>query len=598
MKLLSLQTIYKGIQRVAQRFPVAMLVCVAGTGIGYYLVHNDPKSVLINILLVLTLGAPLYVAAVLFSEAKSLSQSAHWGIHSLILFFLIGYYFLLPDTAHATNDFYLRHAQWAIGFVLAVTFIPFLSQKQKDAIKRFWHYNRGLVFALALTIIWAGALQAGTSIAIASIDFLFDLSIDGEIYADVWVTILGIFSTLFFLSRLPEKAHAVKTTGEYPKEVRLFSQYVLVPLVTVYFLILYAYTIRILSSLAWPEGQLAWMIIGFSFLGVLTYLALFPLREKETWIRHFGTALFIAMIPQIGMLYWALSFRLFEYGFTENRYFVFVFGVWLLSIAIYYLVARIKDIRIIPISLFVIAVLTSFGPWGAFSVAEQSQVNRLEGILIESHLLEDGLYVPPVNEISEEDQVEINEIVRYLSNYHGLDAIEPWFGGEDLDRLEENKWQNSDAVIIEKFDLQIKYPYQVREYYSGIESFGFSTNDEQRSVAIDVSGYQYVVSIYYWDNLPSFHVDEVRYSLEIEQVEKELWLINEGERIGVFDLSEIMEIGRKANGGIVSQEDAIMTIENGQIRARFIVKNFYGEYANEEMNLYSLDGLLFLDLAL
>ncbi len=309
MKLLSISAILTGAKRVINRFPVAMLTAAAGTAVMLYIINieEDMTSLLLNLLLTLSLACPLYIAAVLASEAKKLDAIKHWGIHTAILLFLIIYYYLLPDMEGASEAFYIRHAMWTFGFVLVLTFIPFLFQKQRSALKHFWDYNRKLIIAVVLTGIWVLALMAGISAALGAIDFLFELRIDEKVYASLWVCLIGIFSPLFFLARLPENLHTLASNKDYPKEVRLFSQFALVPLVTVYFLILYAYTAKIVILFDWPEGQLAWIILGFSFVGVLTYLALHPLRETERWVRKFGTGLFAAMIPQTGMLFWALT---------------------------------------------------------------------------------------------------------------------------------------------------------------------------------------------------------------------------------------------------------------------------------------------------
>jgi hypothetical protein len=584
MKLLSIKAIISGAERVIKRFPVAMLVAAIGTGIGIYLIHiGEEHNTALQILLTLTLAAPLYVGAVLLSEAKSFSQKIHWGIHTLILLFLLVYYFLLPVLSVAPDGFFIRHGMWAFGFVLVVTFIPFVFQKQKTAIGRFWQYNRGLIFALALTAIWAGALQAGISIALASIDFLFDIHIDEELYAQVWVTIVGLFSSLFFLSRLPEKAHELKSADTYPKEVRLFSQYVLVPLVTVYFLILYAYTVRIIVNFDWPEGQLAWMILGFSFLGVLAYLALHPLREKEKWIKHFGTGLFVAMIPQTGMLFWALSFRLREYGFTENRYFILVFGIWLLVMALYYLFTKVKDIRVIPISLFVIAVLASFGPWGAFDVAERSQVNRLESILNANSMLEDGLYVQSSVDISIEDEVQINEIVEYLAERHGLDSIEAWFGGEDLDGLSERRWDLRDKVIEEKFGLTVRRAYEARiinpekdAYYGGYINV---YSDVSRNAVIDTAEYKHVVIVHVLEFGDAFEIDGVEFDVEVSDEGTRLF-VSDSESVSLeFDLASFLNLGKTGDAYDVSQEDA--TIDSIDGSAQLILRDLYGRWEKD-----------------
>ncbi len=594
MKLLSIQNIFNGAKRVVVRFPVAMLVAAVGTGIGLYLVNFDVDmtSVLLNTLLTLSLAAPLFVAGVLLSEAKSFKPKMHWITHSIVLLFLVVYYYLLPDMDTAVSVFYIRHAMWVFGFVLVVTFVPFFFQKQEGAVKRFWQYNRGLIFAAALTVVWAMALMAGISVAFGSIDFLFGIDIEEEVYQSLWFILVGLFAPLFFLSRLPEKPHKLEDKRGYPKEVRLFSQYVLVPLVTMYFLILYAYTIKIIALFDWPEGQLAWMILGFSFLGVLTYLALHPLREKEKWIRYFGTGLFAAMIPQIGMLFWALSFRLRDYGFTENRYFVLVFGIWLLAMAVYYLVARVKDIRVISVSLFVLAVLTSFGPWGAFSVAERSQVNRLEGILVENGLLQNGLYVQLSVEISAEDQHEIEEIVKYLLYRHGLDSIEHWFGGEDLDSLGESRYETRTKVLEEKFGIDVN-SFNRLDYEAKTERFRL-ISEHLEMIPVNIEGYEYSVAVdVNWSGGSEFVVDGIEYRIDFSEDGRNVELRKNGVVVASFWVYSLVETVGDIEGRI-PVEDMVLRAESGEEKYMFLVEDLMGEDEEGVPNIEVLEGVLYL----
>ena len=599
MKLLSIQAILKGAWQVIQRFPFAMLACLVGTVLGITFIHIDDPEPYVNLMLTMTFAAPLFVGAVLFSGAMKFSQKYHWAIHGVIAAFLLGYYFLLPDPGVGVSEYYIRHTMWAIGFVLLVTFIPFAYQHGPAAIRRFWQYNRGLVFALVLTGIWAGALQAGLSIALASVDFLFEIRIDEERYAEIWIVLVGIFSPLFFLSRLPKKPHALDTKQPYPKEVRLFSQFVLVPLVTLYFLILYAYTARILITTTWPEGQLAWMILGFSFLGVLTYLALYPLREKVNWVRHFGTGLFVAMIPQTGMLFWALSFRIRDYGITENRYFVLIFGFWLMAIAIYFLLRRVKDIRLIPATIFLIAVVTSVGPWGAFEVAERSQINRLEGILVENGLLQDGLYVPASAELSKDDVLQINEIVRYLSRHHGLDGIEPWFGGEDFDELGGNNWDRAEIVITEKFGVEEAYFYGRRfePYEEGYETFAMFLAPFDSAV-LPVGGYDYMMDVAYGEFgvKTKFMIDEQEYQIKLDESKLVLELVRGDELLATIDFSEKVDQAKGFGREEFAREDTIVTVENDQVKLLFSIESLFGEVDDGEAEIHTFMGLMLLTI--
>ncbi len=599
MQLLSLNNMFEGAKGVVLRFPVAISVCIVATALAIATMHIDDPERFAKLLLTFTFAAPLFVGAVLYGQIKPLMQKHQAAIHVGIFVFLSIYYVLLPEPAVALDTIFIRHTMWTIGFILLVTFISFTHQRGAKAISRFWQYNRGLLFTIALTGLWAGALQAGISAALASVDFLFDIRIDEEMYMDVWLVIVGVFAPLFFLHRLPEAPEKLDTRQEYPKEVRLFSQFVLVPLTTLYFLILYAYTGRILLSGTWPEGQVSWMILGFSFVGVLAYLALHPLREKTAWVRHFGTGLFVAMIPQTGMLFWALWFRLRDYGFTENRYFVLVFGVWLLTVAIYLLASKAKDIRLIPMTLFLIAVVMSVGPWGAFETAKRSQYNRLEGILMENNLLQDGLYVQASADLTDEDVIEINEIVRYLNQRHGLDSIEPWFDGEDLDGLANARWEVKDKVIEDYFGLEVMYPRAMRYEFDSRDSTSFNLFvDPMKSSSLSISGYDHMVDLGQKgiEIEETFTIGSRSFETNLDMESQELRIREGGDVVLTFDISSLIEKAQAAHAGTFTREETSTLSESETMRALVSVENLFGEEIEGELNVYSFDALLFVTL--
>jgi hypothetical protein len=126
--------------------------------------------------------------------------------------------------------------------------------------------------------------------------------------------------------------------------------------------------------------------------------------------------------------------RVSEYGITENRYVVLLLGLWLAAIVVYFLLSKTPSIKVIPASLCLGALLTSFGPWGAFQISERSQVHRLEKLLAETGILKNEKVGRAPGEVSYEQAREISSIVRYLYNTHGLKSIQPWFSA-NLDTL-------------------------------------------------------------------------------------------------------------------------------------------------------------------
>jgi hypothetical protein len=128
------------------------------------------------------------------------------------------------------------------------------------------------------------------------------------------------------------------------------------------------------------------------------------------------------------MLFFAIARRVSEYGITEGRYLAVALGAWLTIIVIYFFFSRSKDIRFIPLSLCAGILIMCSGPWGIFSVAERSQMTRLESLAKGNHILVDGKIQKAATPVSQSDTREISSILDYLSTMHGYESIQPWFG--------------------------------------------------------------------------------------------------------------------------------------------------------------------------
>ena len=98
-------------------------------------------------------------------------------------------------------------------------------------------------------------------------------------------------------------------------------QYVLLPLVGIYLVILYAYGLKILFQWNWPQGWVSQLVLWYSVVSILSILLLWPLREKADsgWIKSFTSWFFRLLIPLLVMLFLAIFERIGDYGLTVNR---------------------------------------------------------------------------------------------------------------------------------------------------------------------------------------------------------------------------------------------------------------------------------------
>jgi hypothetical protein len=430
MRLPSVQQVVQESSRTLQRFPFVIACAVVGTLAALALTDYETtpaSTVLFNLLVVAAVGIPFLLAITLFAESGKWSRLRSLGAQSLGVIILAAYALSIPSALIGSPLYQLFRFQMLLVAVLfLVTVAPYIGRFTPTG---FWHFNKTLFFRLLIAALFSQVLCAGLAVALAALQNLFGLEVPGRRYFQLWILVTGVFGIWFFLSGVPDDVESLESSTDYPKSIKIFAQYILLPIVSVYFVILYAYLGKILIEWNWPRGWVSGLILGFSSTGLATLMLLYPIRERSenVWIRFAWRWFFIVLIPLIVVLFLAVWRRISDYGITEPRYIAIVYGLWLVAMIAYFTLSKTKNIRVIPGSLCVFAMLISFGPWGAFQISEKSQITRLKGLLVRDSILVNDTVQKAPQSVSAEDRSQISSVVGYLHKIHGLDGIQPWF---------------------------------------------------------------------------------------------------------------------------------------------------------------------------
>ena len=419
MNLPSIANMFSSTKEILQRFPFVVLNAVVLLVLSILFVHQndfdfskDVLEILLKISFILSLGIAFHFAIHTFRERKNLSTLTGILLHGFGIIGSVALYFLYPKP---NTEFAILLVCYGLFAHLIVAFLAFWNDN--DSME-FWKFNKDLFLRFLLAALFSGVLYAGIAGAIGSFDLLFSIDVKSEIYGDLFLFISLIFNTLFFLSGVPKLNEETQEEElSYPKSLKIFTQFVLLPLVVIYLMIMYAYTIKIIFLWDWPRGILTYMILGYSIAGMLALLLLYPIQNlaENKWIKIFSTWFYRALLPLVGVLGIAIFKRVSDYGITEERYFVIILSVWLLGISLYYSFSKAKNIKYIPITLAVLAFITTFGPWGAFSVSKNSQWNRLEQTLVTNKLLTDGMMKKGEYKIPQKEYDNLVSILSYFN---------------------------------------------------------------------------------------------------------------------------------------------------------------------------------------
>jgi len=459
-KLFSLKELINQSQTTLSRFPLTFLSALLASVLAIFLIEQeieDPWWIQINI--ILTLGLPLFTALHVWSENLDLSKLKK----QIILFVGIGWMGLLvleiPLIKMFPQSFALNFIGFAVLFHLLAAFLPFY---KSNSVQAFWQFNKSMFLRFLLSALYSAVLYAGLSLALLAIQFLLEVEMHEKIWVDLLLLIALPFNTIFFLGGLPQNVLDLEDDLSFPNGLKKFVQFVLMPLVVIYLLILYIYSAKISFLTELPEGFVTYLILAFAVAGMLALLLVSPLRsdDKTPWVKWYTNVYYWALWPLIALLFTAISTRLLEYGWTENRVIIFGLAVWLFGITAYFTFLKRSNIMAIPISLFVLVAVLLLGPLSAENVAKRSQRNRLESLLSsqkwideKGEILEDKIR----NSTNDSIKYDVKETIKYLAKHFGNDGLEGFLPADSfLAPMNEENEANSFINILEE-DWKLPY---------------------------------------------------------------------------------------------------------------------------------------------
>lgn len=452
MRLPSLSYLFNSWLGAARRFPLATTTALIATVCGIILIEDTleetNQEAVFSLLLTCFLFFPLFITAVAAKESYDYSLGGHLITNVILVGAMIAYWkFYAPEI----NDYQFIRVVRFFLFVstahLLVTFIPFL---KKSDLNDFWEYNRQLFIQFFTGMLYSILIYAGLSFALLAVKYLFDIDFDDKIFAHLFVATSGLFHTSYFLSNFPRESQFSIEKENFNRGFVNLIKFVFISMVTLYFIILYSYGIKILIIWNLPKGWVSSLVIGFSVIGILTYLLnyLLPEIEGSGWVKIFRKYFFYILPAVVVLLFIAIGKRVGDYGITEERYFVLLTGIWLAGISLYFIFSKKDDIRAIPITLAVGCMIAAVGgPLNAFSISSKSQKNRLEALLIDKGILKEGKIKKAEPQIVGEESDEIYSIVNYLSRNQHLDALSGWLPVDSLLSNKKSSWANTTTIL-------------------------------------------------------------------------------------------------------------------------------------------------------
>jgi hypothetical protein len=494
MKFPSISTVGAELLKTLRRWPLTIALAVAGTILlmrtsdNDYMYAGDHSEHIWRMIAGCFITMLLTIAATVFTGANGLRPVVRVSLQVLALGLGLAFYFTLPELAGPRM---IRIVLLGLALHWLIAILPYA--RSASGPNGFWDYNRKLFLRALQTILYTLTLDLGAILALLAIEHLFGVDVRGNVYENVWWFLSGTFSTIFFLAGFPRVYAQPTVIDDYPRGLKVFTQFVLLPLVTLYLAILYAYLFKIIFTANWPTGWVSWLVLGLAVAGIFALLLIYPLRKQadNLWINTYARFFYLALFPLIILLWTAIWKRIQTYGITESRYFVLLLSVWLAAMACYFVFSARKDIRLIPASLCLLALLSLWGPWSAAGVSLAAQRGRLQHVLEKNGLFVDGKVQPAKKALPLADRQKISAITDYLTERHGYRVLQAWFRN-DLDSLMrqasiENgySFKQSTAILdLMGVEYASKYATTVSERFIECEVGG-----GRQAIRLDSAGY-------------------------------------------------------------------------------------------------------------
>ncbi|MCM4167958.1 hypothetical protein KCTC52924_01222 [Arenibacter antarcticus] len=497
MNLASFKEISDKAYNAFQRFPITLLWTILGSIYCIYFIGKDGGDFFethLNVFMTLVIGVSWLIAIQFLIEQFPNPKKWQWT-KMVLLGLLFLFYWQLPTLVGHNDDptYYVRFMLYFIAGHLGILFAPFIKSWNKNA---HWNYIKSVGFSIGRSALFSGVLYLGLVLALLALESLFDIKISGKRYGQLFVFCLGTVNTWIYLSDFPKQI-LLQTTIYFHKALEVFVKYILIPLVLLYLIILYAYSLKILIQWELPQGWVSYLVTALAILGFAVQHIIDPIQKTlKSWsINTFHPWFYILLLPMVVLLFVAIFRRIDDYGFTENRYFVLLLAFWILGVTLYLLFSKGKRLKVLSISLFILALLSSFGFWGTFSISEKSQINQFKKVYLE---------VMKSDKLANQAQYrQLTSIIDYLADRKLVSKLDPIIGFSThsirLDTIENSKityHHNTPQILLDHMDIKIDpdINFNYNDLYYNL--YDGNTN----SHSYPISGFDYFAELNFSDS--------------------------------------------------------------------------------------------------
>lgn len=535
------------------RFPLTVLLFISLSVVVLMQVENSYENVELFDLLNRLIGIHVLAISLSFAVEALLERfvQGKWLVR-------IPVYLLELAAVYAYFEFIYKEPNYAVTLQLllltaALTFVfllvPYFFRRANYEL----FINR-IVTHTVVSLFFAVVIGLGLSATVFAVESLLIENLRGETYAYVWTFAMLIFAPIFLMAGLPHRDEEYVLT-DFNKVLEILVLYIVMPLLVIYSVVLYIYFTKVLITQDWPKGIVSYLVVSYTAIGILMIFLANPFRQVNRWARIFTNGFTFLVLPLLAMMFVAIGLRINQYGFTENRYFIVLIGIWSVLAVLYVIFNRGRNNVFLPLLLAIFLTVAAVGPASATNISMNSQANRFYEVIEPYDILRDGVITHTSKTIKSEDQKEIIGVLEYFDYSHSLADLKYLPEGFTMMKLEE-------YLGFKQYDWGVGR-YQYFDYYR-----------EQPSLVIiedyDIFGH---VQMYYYiidETLASIEYDGQEYKLLRDDgfnlmVERDGELIYESDMAAYVNSLYEKYYSQIVNGGRIT-DDLTLLDENDQLK--------------------------------
>ncbi|MDR2556115.1 MAG: DUF4153 domain-containing protein [Bacteroidales bacterium] len=436
MKKLNFKFINQKLQLVLRRMPLSLLMVAGFAACSFLSIHKETEFPSSKFFIFFGIGALLSAVSTLWLEDKVKTFWKQYLFSFLVIAIWGIYCFLLPEKIY--TDSIIQIAVTGFCSVVAIFFISFLGRDIDAELSKdnaFWEFSKRIIFNFLLAAVFALVLFSGLTFATMGIQSLFGATFDlDRMISYLAVMCYSVFVPIFLLTNIPYGIDKHNPDLKFYKVFKVLGMYILLPLLSLYALILYTYLIKIVVVWELPDGWVSRLVSSFAAGGLIVSIILYPLynERKNKIITFFYRNVGLIILPLLVLMTIGVIRRISDYGITINRLYILVLNIWFYGIYFYLWITKTKHIKWIAISPVLLALLVSVGPWKISSITKNNLSKQVYGILDGKQITEDFAVI---NSLDSNKRMKLQDNLKYLSENYGNESTQKFFkeGMEDAE---------------------------------------------------------------------------------------------------------------------------------------------------------------------